>query len=183
MSKEELIGLVDKIKSGALDDVISRLSTTERQATHGLVIELARGFDYSVSIQDKPSSYVGAAGGSTPEPSKTKANFRSLFLENSCEGAKFSIPRKVVETVSTQFDNTLYGYFIGKCIAFLVMKYYVRNNWVKYGLTRIMMNSKGFFFFQFKTSKGLEDALERLLSQWFERLLSSTSKAHQLELT
>ncbi|GJR44363.1 hypothetical protein Tco_1312466 [Tanacetum coccineum] len=53
----------------------------------------------SVSIQDKPSSYVGAAGGSTPEPSKTKANFRSLYSENLCEGVNYSIPRKVVETV------------------------------------------------------------------------------------
>nr|GEZ00120.1 zinc knuckle CX2CX4HX4C [Tanacetum cinerariifolium] len=44
--------------------------------------------------------------------------------------------------------------------AFLVVEYYVRNNWGKYGLTRILMNSKGFFFFQFKTSKGLEDVFE-----------------------
>ncbi|GJS09829.1 zinc knuckle CX2CX4HX4C containing protein [Tanacetum coccineum] len=61
---------------------------------------------------------------------------------------------------STRFANTLYGYFIGKRIAFPVVEYYVRNNWGKYGLTRIMMNSKGFFFFQFKTLKGLEDVLE-----------------------
>ncbi|GKB72464.1 zinc knuckle CX2CX4HX4C containing protein, partial [Tanacetum coccineum] len=94
----------------------------------------------SISIQDKPSSYVAAAGGSLPEPS--------------------AVAGKVVETVSTQFANTLYGYFIIKRIAFPVMEYYVRNNWGKYGLTRIMMNSKGFFFFQFKTLKGLEDVLD-----------------------
>nr|GEW34687.1 zinc knuckle CX2CX4HX4C [Tanacetum cinerariifolium] len=67
---------------------------------------------------------------------------------------------QVVETASTRFDNTLYGYFIGKRIAFPVVEYYVRNNWGKYGLNRIMMNSKGFFFFQFTTLKGLEDVLE-----------------------
>ncbi|GJR44358.1 zinc knuckle CX2CX4HX4C containing protein [Tanacetum coccineum] len=82
----------------------------------------------SVSIQDKPSSYVGAAGGLTPEPSKTKVNFRSLYSENLCEGVDYSIPRKVVETVSTRFANTLYGYFIGKRIAFPVIEYDVRNN-------------------------------------------------------
>ncbi|GKD50649.1 zinc knuckle CX2CX4HX4C containing protein [Tanacetum coccineum] len=82
----------------------------------------------SVSIE-KPSSYVGAAVGSESETSKSKANFRLLFSENVCEGAKFSIPRKVVETG-------------------------------KYGLTRIMMNSKGFFFFKFKSSKGLDDNME-----------------------
>ncbi|GKE35979.1 zinc knuckle CX2CX4HX4C containing protein, partial [Tanacetum coccineum] len=83
----------------------------------------------SVDIHEKPSSYVGAAGGSKPELSKSKANFRSLFSKNLCEGANVSIQRKVVETG-------------------------------KYGLTRIMMHSKGFFFFQFKTLKGLEDVLE-----------------------
>ncbi|GJS64078.1 zinc knuckle CX2CX4HX4C containing protein [Tanacetum coccineum] len=113
-----------------------------------------------VSIQEKPSSYVGATGGSKLKPSKSKANFRLLFSENLCEGVNFSIPRKVVETISTRFVNTLYGYFLGKRIAFPVVECYVRNNKGKYGLTRIMMNSKGLFFFQFKTSKGLEDVLE-----------------------
>ncbi|GKD18059.1 zinc knuckle CX2CX4HX4C containing protein [Tanacetum coccineum] len=114
----------------------------------------------SIIVQDMPNSYAGAAGGLKPVPSKSKAKFRSLFLENLCEGASFSIPKKVVEMVSTRFANTLYGYFIGKRMAFPVVEYYVWNNWGKYGLTRIMMNSKGFFFFQFKTSKGLEDVLE-----------------------
>ncbi|GKB91641.1 hypothetical protein Tco_0963913 [Tanacetum coccineum] len=108
VSKEALIGLVDKIESGAL-------------------AELARGFDYvnsdsessseelirvtpgvishideivqSVSIQDKPISYVGVTGGLKPEPSKSKANFRSLFSENLCECVNFSLQRKVVETL------------------------------------------------------------------------------------
>ncbi|GJZ30442.1 hypothetical protein Tco_0575489 [Tanacetum coccineum] len=55
----------------------------------------------SVYIHEQPSSYVGAAGGSKTEPSKPKANFRSLCSENLCDGAKFSIPRKVVETILT----------------------------------------------------------------------------------
>ncbi|GJZ80286.1 zinc finger BED domain-containing protein RICESLEEPER 2-like protein [Tanacetum coccineum] len=82
----------------------------------------------SVYIHEQPSSYVGAAGGSKTKPSKPKVNFCSLCSENLCDGAKFSIPRKVVETVSAQFDNTLYGYFIGKRIAFPVVEYYARNN-------------------------------------------------------
>ncbi|GKD41321.1 hypothetical protein Tco_1261528, partial [Tanacetum coccineum] len=52
----------------------------------------------SVTIQDKSRSYVGVAGGLKSEPSKSKANFRLLSLENLCEGANLSIPRKVVET-------------------------------------------------------------------------------------
>nr|GEV35054.1 hypothetical protein [Tanacetum cinerariifolium] len=66
-----------------------------------------------VIIQEKPRSYVGVVYASKVEPSKSKANFRSLSFENLCEGAKFSIHRKVVKTVTTRFANTLYGYIIG----------------------------------------------------------------------
>lgn len=30
----------------------------------------------------------------------------------------------------------------------------------KYGMQKIMMNAKGFFFFKFSTEKGVEDVLE-----------------------
>nr|GEU65573.1 hypothetical protein [Tanacetum cinerariifolium] len=63
---------------------------------------------HSIFIQDKPNSYIAAARGSRPKPSVagaskldpsiSKANFHSLFLENLCEGVNVSIPRKVVET-------------------------------------------------------------------------------------
>ncbi|GKC46672.1 zinc knuckle CX2CX4HX4C containing protein [Tanacetum coccineum] len=113
-----------------------------------------------INVNEKSSSYVSAAGGSILDPIKPKSNFRSLSSDNLFEGVNISIPRKIVKTVSSRLANTLYGYFIGKRIAFPVVEYFVRNNWGKYGLTRIMMNSKGFFFFQFKTLKGLEDVLE-----------------------
>nr|GEV67872.1 hypothetical protein [Tanacetum cinerariifolium] len=187
------VRLMDRIEAGGFDNEIFRLTHVKREASHTLIADLARGFDYmnsdsddsasslgdirgkyeawskltsekhkevmdtiyamwdalmtknpnvmsespivqSVSIQDKPSSYIATAGGSLPkpsaaasklDPSKSRANFRSLFSESLYEGAKFSIPRKVVETVSTPFANTLYGYFIGKRIEFPVMEYYV----------------------------------------------------------
>nr|GEZ73597.1 hypothetical protein [Tanacetum cinerariifolium] len=56
--KEELIGLVDKLESGALDDVIFGLTTTEREAAHALVIELARGFDYVNSDSDTSNDVI-----------------------------------------------------------------------------------------------------------------------------
>ncbi|GJY10606.1 hypothetical protein Tco_0378791, partial [Tanacetum coccineum] len=75
-------------------------------------------------------------GGEQFAPSMPQANFRSISFENLCDGVNFSILRKVVEKVSTQFNNTLYGYFIGKRVAFPVVEYYVRNNWDFDGLTR-----------------------------------------------
>nr|GEW54210.1 zinc knuckle CX2CX4HX4C [Tanacetum cinerariifolium] len=81
-------------------------------------------------------------------------------LDHVFDGVNISIPRKVVKKVSTRFEHTLYGYFIGKRMAVLVVEYFARNNWAKHGLKRIMMNSKGFFFFKFDSRAGLEAVLE-----------------------
>ncbi|GJZ96318.1 hypothetical protein Tco_0668652, partial [Tanacetum coccineum] len=47
------------------------------------------------------------------------------------------------------FGCSLYGYFMGKRVSFLVVENYVKNAWKKFGLVRVMINSKGFFFFKF----------------------------------
>nr|GEW48812.1 hypothetical protein [Tanacetum cinerariifolium] len=114
----------------------------------------------SAFINTKSVSYARAAGTLSSEPLKGNVIFRHLESDNVCDGVDLSIPGKVVQAVSSRFENTLYGYFIGKRIAFPVVEYYVRNNWAKYGLTRFMMNSKGYFFFKFVSNKGLENVLE-----------------------
>ncbi|GKD50532.1 zinc knuckle CX2CX4HX4C containing protein, partial [Tanacetum coccineum] len=113
----------------------------------------------SVDI-NKSTSYAGVAGGSAKDQPNVNSNFRTLVANPVFDGVNISIPRKVVEKVSTRFEHTLYGYFIGKRMAFPVVEYYVRNNWAKHGLKRIMMNSKGFFFFTFDSRAGLGAALE-----------------------
>ncbi|GJY68980.1 zinc knuckle CX2CX4HX4C containing protein [Tanacetum coccineum] len=114
----------------------------------------------SVDINTKSTSYAGAAGVSAKEQPKVNSNFRPLVADPVFNGVNISIPRKVVEKVSTRFEHTLYGYFIGKRMAFPVVEYYARNNWAKHGLKRIMMNNKGFFFFKFDSRAGLEAVLE-----------------------
>ncbi|GKF21089.1 hypothetical protein Tco_0069727, partial [Tanacetum coccineum] len=55
-SKEELIGLVEKIEAVALDDEISGLTTAERDAAHALILDLARCFNYvNLDSDDTPS--------------------------------------------------------------------------------------------------------------------------------
>ncbi|GJX67909.1 zinc knuckle CX2CX4HX4C containing protein [Tanacetum coccineum] len=115
----------------------------------------------SVDIHEKPSSFVGAAGASAKDQPKVNSNFRPLVADPVFDGVNISIPRKVVKKVSTRFEHTLYGHFIGKRMAFPVVEYYARNNWAKHGLKRIMMNTKGFFFFKFDSRAGLEAVLER----------------------
>ncbi|GJY34630.1 zinc knuckle CX2CX4HX4C containing protein [Tanacetum coccineum] len=84
----------------------------------------------------------------------------SLVADPVFDGVNISIPCKVVEKVSIRFKHTLCGYFIRKRMAFPVVEYYARNNWAKHGLKRIMMNSKGFFFFKFDSRAGLEAVLD-----------------------
>ncbi|GJZ73650.1 zinc knuckle CX2CX4HX4C containing protein [Tanacetum coccineum] len=115
---------------------------------------------HSVDINTKSTSYAGAAGASAKDQPKVNSNFRPLVADPVFDGVNISIPRKVVEKVSTRFEHTLYGYFIGKRMAFPVVEYYARNNWAKHGLKRIMMNNKGFFFFKFDSRAGLEVVLE-----------------------
>ncbi|GJR77122.1 ribonuclease H-like domain-containing protein [Tanacetum coccineum] len=114
----------------------------------------------SVDINTKSTSYAGAAGASAKDQPKVNSNFRHLVAGPVFYGVNISIPRKVVKNVSTRFEHTLYGYFIGKRMAFLAVEYYAKNNWAKHGLKRIMMNSKGFFFFKFNSHDGLEAVLE-----------------------
>ncbi|GJV03961.1 zinc knuckle CX2CX4HX4C containing protein [Tanacetum coccineum] len=113
----------------------------------------------SVDI-NKSTSYAGVAGGSAKDQPNVNSNFRTLVADPVFDGVNISIPRKVVEKVSTRFEHTLYGYFIGKRMAFSVVEYYARNNWAKQWLKRIMMNFKGFFFFKFDSRAGLEAVLE-----------------------
>nr|GEW95238.1 hypothetical protein [Tanacetum cinerariifolium] len=114
----------------------------------------------SMDINTKSTSYAGAAGASAKDQPKVNFNFRPLMVYPVFDGVKISIPRKVVKKVSTRFEHTFYGYFIGKRMTFSVVEYYARNNWAKHGLKRIMMSTKGFFFFKFDSRVGLEAVLE-----------------------
>nr|GFB08123.1 zinc knuckle CX2CX4HX4C [Tanacetum cinerariifolium] len=83
--------------------------------------------------------------------------------------ADVAIPLAVVDEVSNRFVNTLYGYFIGKRLAFPIVKNYVTNTWAKYGLERVMLHN-GFFFFQFSMKEGMKQVLEN--GPWLIRLVS-----------
>ncbi|KAI3712402.1 hypothetical protein L1987_70958 [Smallanthus sonchifolius] len=89
-----------------------------------------------------------------------KVNFRTMESSEVIDGADVVIPLSSVKQVNDRYANTLFGYFLGKRLAFLVVDYFVKNNWVKYCLSRLMMNAKGFFFFKFKTKKGMDQLLE-----------------------
>ena len=94
--------------------------------------------------------------------SKKVANFRSLGDDSdiSLEGVDVVLPLESIKKVSSRFDCTLYGYFLGTRLAFPVVENYVKNTWTKFGLNKVMMNSSGSFFFKFNEKEGMAKVLE-----------------------
>ncbi|GJX59127.1 zinc knuckle CX2CX4HX4C containing protein [Tanacetum coccineum] len=64
----------------------------------------------------------------------------------------------IVQTVDINTMSTSYVEL--QRMTFPVVEYYARNNWAKHGLKKIMMNSKGFFFFKFDSRAGFEAVLK-----------------------
>ncbi|GKA11304.1 putative RNA-directed DNA polymerase, partial [Tanacetum coccineum] len=56
------------------------------------------------------------------------------FYDRIVVGTRVAIPLEAVEEVRSRFANTLYGYFIGKRLAFPLVENYVKNTWAKFGL-------------------------------------------------
>ncbi|GJT86006.1 zinc knuckle CX2CX4HX4C containing protein [Tanacetum coccineum] len=160
--------LTKETRSGIIDIICNRWDTLLNMQKSALTVDNSLSdkaspsdpIVQSMNINTKSTSYVGAAGASTKDQPTANANFRPLVADPVFDGVNIFIPRKVIEKVSTRFEHTLYGYFIRKRMAFPVVEYYARNNWAKHGLKRIMMNTKGFFFFKFDSQAGLEAVLE-----------------------
>ncbi|GJX82851.1 zinc knuckle CX2CX4HX4C containing protein [Tanacetum coccineum] len=98
----------------------------------------------------------------------SKAVRLTTMTSEFVQGANVAIPLAAVEEVSQRFENTLYGYFIGKRLAFPLVETYVKNAWAKFGLERTMLTN-GFFFFQFATREGMERVLKN--GSWLIRLV------------
>ncbi|GJS81519.1 hypothetical protein Tco_0748060 [Tanacetum coccineum] len=92
-------------------------------------------------------------------PNKKIVKLQELRNPERVEGAAVAIPMEAVEEVSSRFSNTLYGYFIGKRLAFPLVENYVKNTWAKFGLKRTQLH-EDFFMFQFNTKEGMESVME-----------------------
>ncbi|GJS26098.1 polypyrimidine tract-binding protein homolog 2 isoform X1 [Tanacetum coccineum] len=77
---------------------------------------------------------------------------------------KKSFVNVVVDTKSVpknKFANSIFGYFVGKTIAFILVKNYVVNTWGKYGFQKIIKDDDGFYFFKFASKTGVDQVLEQ----------------------
>ncbi|GJZ68045.1 retrotransposon protein, putative, ty1-copia subclass [Tanacetum coccineum] len=81
-------------------------------------------------------------------------------IGEDCTLANVIIPQEEVDTLSARFENSLYGYFVGRRLAFPVVQNYARNAWGKYGFKNVMVH-QGFFMFQFSTKESMENVLDQ----------------------
>ncbi|XP_022003085.1 uncharacterized protein LOC110900505 [Helianthus annuus] len=91
---------------------------------------------------------------------RREVNFRLLEPSETREDADVVIPKEVVQQVQEKLDNVLYGYFLGNRLPYPVVEYYAKNVWAKFGFSKLMMNTTGFFFFKFDSKDGLRKVLE-----------------------
>ncbi|GKB49547.1 hypothetical protein Tco_0900300 [Tanacetum coccineum] len=114
---------------------------------------LSRHTSYTNLVTGEPSRNV------SPTTRKT-VNFRTLITPAG-NGPNVVVPLESIRVISERFEDTDYGFFWGKRVAYLVVANYVRNTWNKYGLVKIMLNSSnGLFLFQFNSKDGLDTMLE-----------------------
>ncbi|GJZ05760.1 hypothetical protein Tco_0539553 [Tanacetum coccineum] len=94
------------------------------------------------------------------EKNPKKVNFKALFNPEIMADSDFVLPLKTIQTVKHKFENSLVGYFVGKSVAFPLVKSYVMNTWGKFSFQKIMMDEDGFFF-KFASISGVEQVLEQ----------------------
>ncbi|GKC10605.1 hypothetical protein Tco_1007387 [Tanacetum coccineum] len=126
--------------------------------------------DKGTSLQSAHTvqSQMGCDGSDPKNDRHMKDGEENKNADGSKDSVDLTIPIEAVDEISSRFNNTLYGYFIGKRLTFLVVENYVKHAWAKFGIKRTMLH-EGFFFFQFATRAGIEHVLKN--GPWRIRLI------------
>nr|GEY76358.1 hypothetical protein [Tanacetum cinerariifolium] len=99
---------------------------------------------------------------------------KSFFNVVNGDGVKQNVNSRALEQntqlnevmeANERYSNTLYGYFIGKKVAFPIVENYALNVWNKFGLQRTMMNAKGFYPFKFASHQEVMDVITKGFNQ------------------
>ncbi|GJU09729.1 hypothetical protein Tco_1132125 [Tanacetum coccineum] len=102
-----------------------------------------------VQQESNTLEYVAATSNNTPKhrsiadlfkvKNKKIVKISHITTFEEINGADVAIPKANVDEVRVHFSNTLYGYFIGKRIPFLIVEKYVLNTRAKYDVERVIM--------------------------------------------
>ncbi|GJY75261.1 RNA-directed DNA polymerase, eukaryota, reverse transcriptase zinc-binding domain protein [Tanacetum coccineum] len=106
------------------------------------------------------ASFAHVVNNSNTSENSPKVNFREITNAKKTDKCDFILPVEAIHAIRHKYENSLVGFFVGKKVAFQLVKNYVTNTWAKFGFQRIMSDDEGLLYFQFKTSKGMEQVLE-----------------------
>ncbi|GJR88943.1 hypothetical protein Tco_0212954 [Tanacetum coccineum] len=117
------------------------------------------------------------------EPKTNKVNFRTLFNDDHVANTDFVLLVENVKRAHSKFENSLVGFFMGKKVAFPLVRNYVTNTWSKFGFQKAMSDDDGVFYFKFTSLTGLEQVLEQGPWMIHNQPLILTKLAPNLELS
>ncbi|GKA53828.1 hypothetical protein Tco_0747143 [Tanacetum coccineum] len=133
-------------------DVRNGLAQEPSRVLGDIVTNITKDSGDDSRVNGNSSSYAAMLRNKSTKKIVKVAELRN---DERVEGAAVAIPLEAVKEVVSCFDNKLYGYFMGKRLAFPLVENYVKNTWLKFGLKHVM-HKNGFFFFQFTTREGME---------------------------
>ncbi|GJV01912.1 hypothetical protein Tco_1335481 [Tanacetum coccineum] len=126
------------------------------------VHESSNAHDQQEPNRAKPVEIVSYASMiNSDQKVKKKINFRSLHNSEQVAASDCVLPMAAVDAIKHKFDNTLVGFFVGKKVAFTLVKNYVVNTWGKFGFQNVIRDDDGFHFFKFASSSGVEKVIEQ----------------------
>ncbi|GJX81317.1 beta-caryophyllene synthase [Tanacetum coccineum] len=115
---------------------------------------------YAKLVSGEPSRNVS--------PTTRKSVYFRTLIRSAGNGADVGVPLESIRAISEWFENTAYGFFLGKRVAYPVIVKYFRNSWSKCGLVKSMLSSSnGLFLFQINSKDDLDSTLEN--GPWFIR--------------
>ncbi|CAH1443920.1 unnamed protein product [Lactuca virosa] len=87
-------------------------------------------------------------------------NIKVIPKADGKPAGKVELPYADLMLGGAPYHATLYGFFMGKKLAFPTINHFAFKMWKIFGLKDIMVNDEGFFFFKFDSKEGMMSVLE-----------------------
>ncbi|GJZ58423.1 uncharacterized mitochondrial protein-like protein, partial [Tanacetum coccineum] len=160
----------DKVHNGVKDNTLTSLDVWEDPRVQEMqdvatVGEASNASKVTKSFLNAVQSCVQSQQQDEEFPSQgqslNKAKFRQFFNDKTVVDSDCVLPLANLQAIKQKFENTLMGYFVGKSVAFPLVKNYVTNTWSKFGFQKVIRDEDYFFFFKFNSITGVEQVLEQ----------------------
>ena len=146
---DAILGLGDSVEDGK---VINATDSNQGSVFHRLtpMDDLQYG---GVRILQREKSFADAVGNQS-------SNGLKYFPMKDRNDSSVLFPVELAKEASKAFRTTIFGFFLGPRVPFPIVQRVVNTAWGKFGISDVMMNSNGIFFFKFNDEGGSVQAIE-----------------------